>query len=310
MKRTNRILCLLLVLVAMVGLLAVPVFASDTVVSPPDAKNGIFYVDQADCLSDKTKSYINQSNLALTSACGGQIAVVTLEHLNSLDSQEYAETVMNEWGVGDSESNNGTVFVLVTEEKKCWIASGAGLANALDDSTLETILERYCYDNLDSGRYDKAVYSTVRALVSWYEQYYDISLSSVRAASTSSGWGGGSAIAAVGNITTSIISGVFQVILMLIVLVIVVIAVFGMARSPAFWCFGGPGWCFGPRGPRGPRGPWGPGGGWGGPGGYGGRGGFGGGWGGGHSGGGGAGRGGFGGGFGGGHSGGGGAGRR
>ena len=34
MKRTNRILCLLLVLVAMVGLLAVPVFASDTVVSP------------------------------------------------------------------------------------------------------------------------------------------------------------------------------------------------------------------------------------------------------------------------------------
>ena len=174
MKRTNRILCLLLVLVAMVGLLAVPVFASDTVVSPPDAKNGIFYVDQADCLSDKTKSYINQSNLALTSACGGQIAVVTLEHLNSLDSQEYAETVMNEWGVGDSESNNGTVFVLVTEEKKCWIASGAGLANALDDSTLETILERYCYDNLDSGRYDKAVYSTVRALVSWYEQYYDI----------------------------------------------------------------------------------------------------------------------------------------
>lgn len=190
MKRTNRILCLLLVLVAMVGLLAVPVFAA-TQWCPRRMQKTAFLCRSADCLSDKTKSYINQSNLALTSACGGQIAVVTLEHLNSLDSQEYAETVMNEWGVGDSESNNGTVFVLVTEEKKCWIASGAGLANALDDSTLETILERYCYDNLDSGRYDKAVYSTVRALVSWYEQYYDISLSSVRVASTSSGWGGG-----------------------------------------------------------------------------------------------------------------------
>ena len=312
MKRFSRILSLFLVLGALVGLLAVPAAAASDVVAAPDAKNGIFYVDEAGCLSDTTKNYINSQNIALTNACGGQVAVVTIPYLNDLDAQEYAVKVFNDWGVGDSSKNNGTVFLLVTQEKKCWAVSGSGISDELTDSILGAILEEACYDDLDAGNYDQATYNTVKRIFAWYQRYYNVNLasySSTRVTSGKAGWGGG-AVAGIGYAVGNFISGVFQVIILIIVLVIVLVFVFGGMSRPGFWCFGGPGWCWpGPRGPRGPwgrgpRGPWGPGGGYGGPGGFGG-GGFGG-FGGGRTGGG-AGRGG---GFGGGHTGGGGAGRR
>ena len=144
--------------------------------SPADAEHGIYYVDDAGCLSSTTKDYINRQNIALTNACGGQVAVVTLDYLNDLDAEQYARKVFNEWGVGDKKANNGTVFVLVTEAKKCWVVSGTGLEDSLNSTVLENILEQNCYDNLDSGRYDAAVYDTVQAIFSWYEEYYGISL--------------------------------------------------------------------------------------------------------------------------------------
>lgn len=318
MKRFARFLSLFLTLGILCGLLALPASAASDVVSAPDAENGIFYVDDANCLSDTTKNYINSQNIALTNACGGQVAVVTIPYLNDLNAQEYAIEVFNSWGVGDSHKNNGTVFLLVTEEKKCWAVAGTGIDDELTDSTLGNILEGSCYDDLDAGNYDRAVYNTVKRIFAWYQRYYNVDLSSyssTRVTSGRAGWGGG-AVAGIGYAVGSLISGVFQVIIMLIVLVIVLVFVFGSMRRPGFWCFGGPSWCWpGPRGPRGPwgrgpRDPWGPGGGHRGPGGFGGPGSFGG-FGGGRTGGGGAGRGGgFGGGFGGGHTGGGGAGRR
>lgn len=97
MKRL-RIPGVMLALVMLVGLLAVPAQAAADVVSPPDVAHGTYYVDDAQCLSPETKDYINRQNIALTNACNGQVAVVTLEFLNDLNSEEYAYEVMNPVG--------------------------------------------------------------------------------------------------------------------------------------------------------------------------------------------------------------------
>ncbi len=285
----------LVLLVLLAALLVAPVRAAD-IVSPPDVAHGTYYVDDAQCLSAETRNYINRQNIALTNACGGQVAVVTLEFLGDLNSEEYAYEVMNQWGVGDKDENNGTVFVLVTAEKKCWITSGSGIENDLSAGRLESILEENCYDSLDSGNYDKAVYDTVRAVFAWYENYYHMDLANFNSTQVESGqaaFGGGRA--SVGQTVGGILQSLLSIVILLIVLAIVVFGTFGSMFRPSWlWCLG-PTWCGGPRGPRGPRPPHGSG--WfGGPGGFGGGSGFGGG----------AGRGGFGGGFGGGSFGGGG----
>ena len=300
----KRYLSLLLILALLSVLLAVPAQAASRIVSEPDVAHGTYYVDEAQCLSADTRDYINRQNIALTNACGAQLAVVTLSRLpEGMDSQQYAYRVLNDWGVGAKKENNGIVFLLVTEEKKCWIATGAGIDDDLTPELLEDMLETYCYDSLDSGRYNEAASDTVRALFSWYEGYYRMDLANfndTQVQGGTAGFGGGSAV-------TGFLGGVLQnittIIALLIVLAIVVVSVVGsMFRPRGMFC--APFFCGGPRGPRGPwgfggpRGPFGPGG-------------FGGGFGGGSGHMGGAGRGGFGGGsFGGGRGGSGGAGRR
>lgn len=213
-------------------------------------------MDDAQCLSSATKDYINRQNIALTNACGGQVAVVTLEFLNDLNTEEYAYEVINQWGVGDKEKNNGTVFVLVTAEKKCWITSGSGIENDLSAGRLEQILEEHCYDSLDSGNYDAAVYDTVQAIFAWYEDYYNMDLqnyNSTRVENGAAAFGGGGA--SVAHAVGATIQNILGMILSFIVVVIFIVAFFGAMRRPGLlWCMG-PTWCGGPRGPRPPRGP-------------------------------------------------------
>lgn len=307
MTRKTRRLSLLLLVCMLSVVLLVPARAASPVVSPPDVEHGTYYVDEAQCLSAGTRDYINRQNIALTNACGAQLAVVTLPYLpDSLNSEEYAYQVLNRWGVGAKRENNGIVFLLVTEEKKCWIATGAGIDDDLTSGQLETILERDCYDNLDSGRYDEAASATLQSLFSWYEGYYRMDLANFNSTRVENGtpaFGGG-----VSSFLGGIVQNLLFIVALLIVFAIVALGVVGSMFRGSFcgpMLFCGPGFCGGPRGPRGP---------WGyGPRGPGGFGSFGGGsFGGGHGFGGGAGRGGsFGGGsFGGGRGSGGGAGRR
>ena len=64
MKYAKRILSLMLMVSVLAGILIFPAFADRKIVSAPDAKHGIYYVDDAGCLSSTTKDYINRQNIA------------------------------------------------------------------------------------------------------------------------------------------------------------------------------------------------------------------------------------------------------
>lgn len=262
----KRYLSLFLILALVAALFMLPVQAASRIVSEPDVAHGTYYVDEAQCLSADTRDYINRQNIALTNACGAQLAVVTLQRLpDGLDSQQYAYRVLNDWGVGAKKENNGIVFLLVTEERKCWIATGAGIDGDLTPNDLENILETHCYDNLDSGRYNDAASDTVRALFAWYESYYRMDLGNFNSTQVLNGtasFGGGSAVT---GFFGGLLQNITTIIALLIVLLIVVVSVVGsMFRPRGIFC--SPFFCGGPRGPRGPwgfggpRGPFGPGG--------------------------------------------------
>ncbi len=248
--RRLRLPGLLLTMLLLLTMTLTPALAATDIVDVPDT--GTYYADEAQCLTTATKDYINAENIALTNACGGQVAVVTLEFLNDLNCEEYAYEVINQWGVGDSEKNNGTVFVLVTAEKKCWITSGSGIEDALSAGKLETILETYCYDDLDNGNYDTAVYQTVAAIFQWYESYYQISLTDYSSTEVTGDYATQTATPSLWQrITSAVGEWIRRGVLTMAALILILLVLFLMPRRrpySSFWC-GGPG----PRGPRGPR---------------------------------------------------------
>lgn len=135
-----------------------------------------FYVcDDAGVLSPETEQSILSLNARLESQCrGAQLVVVSVEYTDGLHADEYAYSLMNDWGVGDGTENNGMLLLFATRENKGWLAVGAGIVSSFD---ADDALDRYFWNDYDRGNYDEAVRKLSSALGSWYEKYYGVSQS-------------------------------------------------------------------------------------------------------------------------------------
>ena len=79
-----------------------------------------YYVaDYASVLSDATEKAIINYNGALETQCSGaQIVVVTVKYLDGMYSDEYANQLFNDWGVGSKDENNGMLLLLAVNENR------------------------------------------------------------------------------------------------------------------------------------------------------------------------------------------------
>lgn len=132
-----------------------------------------FYVaDYAGVLSDETEKNIIAENLKLYEATGGQIVIVTVQYLDGYYSDEYANQLFNDWGVGSAEKNNGMLLLLATMEGKAWLTQGAGIANDFTNDYINELLDDYFWKDFDRGDFDAAVNKLFPQLIGWYEDYY------------------------------------------------------------------------------------------------------------------------------------------
>ena len=139
----------------------------------PDPSELLYVTDNANILSDETKNYLVKQNETLYEATGAQIAILTIDAIpNGYDSETYSYTVLDHWGVGSSEKNNGVVILLVPGEGKFWIAQGAGLDKTLSSYVLNKIIDKDLANDFDSGNYDKAVTNTFNSIVKLINKSY------------------------------------------------------------------------------------------------------------------------------------------
>ena len=249
--------------------LAVP-FGAYAVV---DKSDEYYVADCAGVFTDGFKQELIAINGDLEHYCkGAQLVVVTVEYLDGMYSDEYAMQLFNNWGVGDSEENNGMLLLLAVEENKAWLTVGAGISGRLTTSKIDSMLDEYFWDDFDDGHYQDATSRMVNALLDWYADYYGLNTSMGKVSEPTA--------------ATRVLRFVSMLIpyAVIIIIVIAVATVNDRRRYRSYYTFMGMPipryhWWFmfmGPhhhwRGPRGPRGPGGPGG----PGGFGGGSGFGG----------------------------------
>jgi uncharacterized protein len=163
----------IVILLAIVAsfLISVPAFAL------LDATPEFYVADYAGVLKNTTKDMIidvnTDSENGLEALCdGAQIVVVTVKYLDGMYSDEYAMTLFNNWGIGDSKANNGMLLLLATEENKGWLEIGAGIKSYWSEREIDSLLEKYLWKYADVGQYDEAVSSVLEPLLLWYADHY------------------------------------------------------------------------------------------------------------------------------------------
>lgn len=167
MKRFFALLLVLLLLPA----LALGALAADV----PKPSEDFYVYDGAGTLSQSTKDLIINASGPLEKYCSGaQIVVVTIDYLPSgYDSEQYANLLFNEWGVGSSQLNNGLLLLHVVMEDRGWLAVGAGLTTQFSTDYVNSLMDEYFWPYSDSGEYDKAVATLFPHLIDEFARIYN-----------------------------------------------------------------------------------------------------------------------------------------
>ena len=231
-----------------------------------EATDQFYIADYAGVIDESVQTHIVENSAALYDETGAQIVVVTVNFIGESNIEEYASTLFNKWGIGDSTKNNGVLLLMVIGAENYWCQQGSGLESSLPTSTIKTLLDTYLEP-------DFAVQDYSQGALKFYDALYDkvasiYGVSGVSAAGTATGtstaydvdiidtsgygsgdWGDGTGSSRhssgfIGGIFSAIgglIGAVFKLgIFGIIVLIIIIGAIFGRR---------------GPRGPRGPRNP-------------------------------------------------------
>lgn len=173
MERWLRRTALTAVTFCLLAVAAAPVLAAPEL-DPNTAVN-----DYADILSAETEAYVEGLSVALQDTCGAQIGVYTTEYIGNSTMEGYAYDVLNTWGLGSADKDNGVLLLLVPGEDDYYVTRGAGLESQLTISTLGTILDEDLEPNWVKGDYDTGTQQTVRAIAEKLCSIYGIPASTL-----------------------------------------------------------------------------------------------------------------------------------
>ena len=118
-------------------------------------------------LSSETEDHIARYNQYLAESCGAQICVVTIPTMDYVgydDIENYAYDLINAWGIGDKDEENGVLLLLVTDDELCWCLQGEGIEDTLSSSAISDILTENMQDDFYAGEFDSGTKKTFDAL--------------------------------------------------------------------------------------------------------------------------------------------------
>lgn len=150
------------------------VFAEPKV--PPKPATSIYVQDYAGVLSGETKSRIQSLSSQLAERTKAQVVVVTVKSLEGAALEEYALTILRQWGIGDAKLNNGVLLLVATGDRQSRIEVGYGLEGRLPDAKTGRIQDEYMIPYFQAADYDKGVLNGYLALAGEVAKEYNLEL--------------------------------------------------------------------------------------------------------------------------------------
>ncbi len=162
-----RLVCLLLILCALAGCGG----GDGEFYLPARPENG-YVLDVAGVLDSGTVERILKENETLRAATGASVTLVTVDVLGGKSVDQYANRLYEDWGLGETEKQNGVLVLLAVEDKTYWLIQGAGLRDDLTDDALRDYAWNYLERDFSEGNYDAGVRKLCDALFAGYKDYY------------------------------------------------------------------------------------------------------------------------------------------
>jgi len=122
--------------------------------------------DFAGVLSTDTERKLENLLRGLKEKTGAEVAVVTVEDMGGLDELSYAVGLVEEWGIGSKERDDGLLLLIAVKERRMRIEVGYGLEHIITDARAGQIRDRFIVPYLRNDDYDTGVTQGVLAIAS------------------------------------------------------------------------------------------------------------------------------------------------
>jgi len=125
--------------------------------SPPRLVN-----DFTNSLDRQFVAGLEQELVAFSDSTSNQIVLVALESLNGMDAAMMANNIGEQWGIGQSNLDNGVVILYVPKKSgqrgSIFIAPGKGLEGVIPDVVANRIVEQEMIPLFKSNRIEEGLY--------------------------------------------------------------------------------------------------------------------------------------------------------
>lgn len=119
----------------------------------PTAAARIYVQDYAQVLSAEDKRRLLSIGQELDDKTTAQLAVVTVKTLDGQPIEDYALSILREWGIGSKEKNNGALIVVAVQDRRSRIEVGYGLEGLLTDGLTGRIQDQAMIPYFRKGNY-------------------------------------------------------------------------------------------------------------------------------------------------------------
>ncbi len=138
---------------------------------PNPNKSGWFVSNPDSILSPETVNELNADIKIAHDSGVVQIAVVALNSIGYEIPKDFAHKLLNKWGVGDAETDNGLVILLVLDQRTVSFATGYGTETILTDDACYDIQQEYMIPYFKDEDYDAGILAGTLMTIEFLKGY-------------------------------------------------------------------------------------------------------------------------------------------
>lgn len=122
-----------------------------------------YTVDPDGYLSASARYRTDSICRAVRARTSAQMAVVVLDSIAGDDPQQFSTELFRAWGLGNSDNNNGLLFLIVPGQHAAQLTTGYGLEGILPDITCSQIVRHLMFPAYREGDWDRGTVESVAA---------------------------------------------------------------------------------------------------------------------------------------------------
>lgn len=143
--------------------LAGTAFAVSVEEVPNPRPQNAWVADTVDMIDASTEARLNALIDGLEQETGVEIAVVTVQEVDTATPKDFATELFNHWGIGKKESDNGLLVLMVKGERRLEMETGYGLESTLTDGWLKRMQGDLMVPRFKQGDFGQGLYDGVAA---------------------------------------------------------------------------------------------------------------------------------------------------